>query len=62
MATKPPVSVRLPDSLRARVAAAAIAERRTFSNALRVLVEDGLDARDAKDTSRSYERVTSSSY
>jgi hypothetical protein len=50
---KAPVSVRLPDSLRARVAAAAVAERRSFSNALRVLVEDGLDARYAQAPERT---------
>jgi hypothetical protein len=47
MATKAPVSVRLPDSLRASVAAVASQERRSFSNALRVLVEDALAARNS---------------
>jgi hypothetical protein len=37
-----PTSVRLPEPLRARVAARAAAERRSFSNQLRVLLEDAL--------------------
>jgi CopG antitoxin of type II toxin-antitoxin system len=37
-------TVRLPERLRERVRAHARAERRSFSNAVRVLIEAGLDA------------------
>jgi predicted DNA-binding protein len=47
-----PTSVRLPQPLRERLTAAAVEERRTFSNLLRVLVEDGLAQREAKTSPR----------
>ena len=42
-------SVRLPDPLRERVRAHARVERRSFSNAVRVLIEAGLDATETAD-------------
>jgi predicted transcriptional regulator len=41
-----PLSVRLPDPVRERLAIVAAAERRSVSGMARVLVEDGLALRD----------------
>jgi predicted DNA-binding protein len=41
-----PTSVRFPPALRERLTAAAVQERRTVSNLVRVLLEDGLAARE----------------
>ena len=41
-----PTSIRFPEALRERIIERAEAERRTFSNTVRVLLEDGLAARE----------------
>ena len=42
---KPPLSVRIPDDLKARLQALAAEERRSLNNLINVLLEEGLAKR-----------------
>jgi hypothetical protein len=57
MPRMPPTTVRLPAPLREQIAGRAAAERRTFSGAVRVLVERGLAAADLDDAGRMEQLV-----